>query len=249
LPGGAPIALPDDDTARRLLRDAMGPSPWWCQCDAVYGAQFHWREAGADGFMALVDGAGEARLVLPMYSRFQFVEPGRLLIWNQPYVDPSHHSPITVRLLDLASLRRLEGVDKWVATKPRHEHPYFDAAGLIAKAEISAGYPVGTHALELPPAFGELPEFFIVTGNSTLPTGLDRSATCISVVSPAAGTTEVLPQDWFNNGGFDYGYQWLTSAVRDPVSRRLIVRGIRLPDAILDETGRRIERALPFAWG
>jgi hypothetical protein len=52
----------------------------------------------------------------------------------------------------------------------------------------------------------------------------------------------VPPQDWFNSGDFDFGYQWITKVVRDSNSGKIVGTGIRLKNFILDESGRQIEK-------
>jgi hypothetical protein len=64
-------------------------------------------------------------------------------------------------------------------------------------------------------------------------------------IDPAARSTDVFPQDWFNDGTPDYGYEWITCVTRDPATRGLFVNGIRIDTFILDETGRQIELRLP----
>ena len=65
-------------------------------------------------------------------------------------------------------------------------------------------------------------------------------------------TVEVIPQDWFNNGQYDFGYQWITRVGRDSKTKRIFGEGIRLGFFRLDETGRNIEKWLrndPFYYG
>lgn len=90
-----------------------------------------------------------------------------------------------------------------------------------------------------------VPEFFVVADNPVLPKAAGAASFCIYAVDPAAHRIEVFPQDWFNDGTPNYGYQWITCATRDPATRRLLVSGIRIDNFILDETGRRIEQRLP----
>ncbi|HEY5370411.1 MAG TPA: hypothetical protein VIJ75_15620 [Hanamia sp.] len=46
------------------------------------------------------------------------------------------------------------------------------------------------------------------------------------------------PQDWFNKSNCDFGYQWITRAVRNPETKLIHGQGIRISDFILDETNR-----------
>ncbi|MBI5301277.1 MAG: hypothetical protein HY868_04000 [Chloroflexi bacterium] len=51
---------------------------------------------------------------------------------------------------------------------------------------------------------------------------------------------EVYPQDWFNKGDYDFGYQWITRVARDE-DGKIIGDGIRLDRFRLDASGRNIE--------
>ena len=59
-------------------------------------------------------------------------------------------------------------------------------------------------------------------------------------LQPRDGVLDMLPQDWFNAGDFDRGYQWPTRAARDDKTRRIVGDGIRIEPFVLDESGRRI---------
>jgi len=50
------------------------------------------------------------------------------------------------------------------------------------------------------------------------------------------------PQDWFNKGNTDFGYQWITRAIRNPKTNLIEGQGIRISDFVLDETGRQLKK-------
>jgi hypothetical protein len=51
---------------------------------------------------------------------------------------------------------------------------------------------------------------------------------------------EVLPQDWFNQGNYDFGYQWIIRVARR-TDGTIVGDGIRLGSFELDETNRRVK--------
>lgn len=60
----------------------------------------------------------------------------------------------------------------------------------------------------------------------------------------------MIPQDWFNHGDYDFGYQWVTLVAREP-GDRIVGEEIRIGAFVLDETGRRVSEWLsvnPFTW-
>jgi hypothetical protein len=202
---------------------------------------------GASSFNVLLDPDGKPRLALPMYIWFRPLEEGWMLLWRtRRDAPPAVPTAIVVQLLNVDQLRRLPDLDHWLAQAPPPDDPYFVAPSeFSATTEVNTAYSAGRHSLSLPSAFDRVPEFFVVAQNSALPREPGGATFCIYAVNPAARTIEVSPQDWFNDGTPDYGYEWITCATRDPATRRLLVSGFRIDSLILDETGRRIEQRLP----
>jgi len=50
----------------------------------------------------------------------------------------------------------------------------------------------------------------------------------------------VYPQDWFNHGNFDFGYQWLTRIARDTETGEITGDGIRIELFALDDSYRQL---------
>ncbi|MFT3901980.1 MAG: hypothetical protein QM727_02355 [Niabella sp.] len=50
------------------------------------------------------------------------------------------------------------------------------------------------------------------------------------------------PQDWFNKSNADFGYQWITRAIRNPKTNLIEGQGIRISDFVLDETGKQLQK-------
>ena len=73
--------------------------------------------------------------------------------------------------------------------------------------------------------------------------GPDHSNLTLIVARPADGSYTLYPQDWFNAGGFDYGYEWVTRVARDPRTGKVHGDGIRIGPFVLDATLRHLERA------
>ena len=67
------------------------------------------------------------------------------------------------------------------------------------------------------------------------------SAACLFVLCPKEGRVEVYPQDWFNEGNLDYGYQWVTRVARDSISGKIFGEGIRISQFVLDSSLRQVE--------
>jgi hypothetical protein len=246
---GGFLAFPDPHTAYRLLREAPGPSPWWCRnsITSLLGP-LTWKKLDKpSGVNVLLDSDGEPRLVLPMYTWFRPLEEGWMLLWRMHHGEqPALPVGIIVQLLNVDQLRRLTDLDQWLARTPTSVDPHFVVASEFrACTEVSTAYAAGKHDLTLPPAFDRVPEFFVVSQNPALPREPDGATFCIYAIDPTARTIDAIPQDWFNDGKPDYGYQWITCATRDPATRRLLVSGFRIDSLVLNETGRGVEQRLP----
>ena len=95
--------------------------------------------------------------------------------------------------------------------------------------------------VDLPQEFKEFGEFLIVAEIPRLYTEGQANYsqnTAIISVDTINNLITVYPQDWFNKDGYDYGYQWITRAVRNSQNGKILVSGIRISVYELDETGR-----------
>jgi hypothetical protein len=55
---------------------------------------------------------------------------------------------------------------------------------------------------------------------------------------------EVIPQDWYNKGNYDFAYEWIARVARDPQTHFIFGEGVRLGIFQLDETGQNIKQWL-----
>jgi hypothetical protein len=100
----------------------------------------------------------------------------------------------------------------------------------------------GLNRFVFPTPFEILPEILVLGDNSSISgTSIKRTIYCLR---PREGCIEVLPQDWFNSGDFDFGYQWITKVVRDSNSGRIVGTGIRLKTSFLMKAAGKLRRSL-----
>jgi hypothetical protein len=89
----------------------------------------------------------------------------------------------------------------------------------------------GLHEHRFPEDFRRAGEFLV----------LDRRRNLhLLIANPLDGNVESCRQSWFNEGGFDRGYQWVTRVVRDPKTRRIVGDGIRLGIFALDSSSQNV---------
>ena len=70
----------------------------------------------------------------------------------------------------------------------------------------------------------------------------ERADLALMVACPRECTVQLYGQDWFNGGGLDYGYQWVTRVARDPKTGKVRGEGIRISPFVLDTSLRQQEQ-------
>jgi hypothetical protein len=108
------------------------------------------------------------------------------------------------------------------------------AATPIANIRVPSLLPEGSHVLEFPEILKQVPEILVLCDVAT-------SRTVFSI-KPGSGLIHVYPQNWFNEGDSDFGYQWITRITRDPKTGRLVGDGIRISSFILTNDSTQIDR-------
>jgi hypothetical protein len=241
-----------------VMRQAPGPSPWYFRRDPpqVSGrtAAFRWCDAAADfpgvhdaiGKTLLRDASGRVRLMLDFHCYARQVCGNRLLIWYA--VDRNEQSPanafIHLRLFDVDSLPVVDEAADTCASMKRDGHQMWPPGDHIAHSTIPLTLEDGTHTFSFPEALQSVDELLVLAHavrNGRSSNFHDEMHLCVYVLRPAESSIAVIPQDWFNRGGYDYGYQWVTRVARDPQTHRIFGEGIRIRSFVLNSTGRKIE--------
>jgi hypothetical protein len=224
------------DEAKRLLATAPGPCPWYLPLgspfvDSRWGP-LTWRKIG--NAPALVDPSGAARFLLGMYGFAIKLASTRMLVWYQ------HADAVHFHVVNVDALEPIESVKQCNALMELHRLPWiaFDLTP-TREAHDVVSVPIrsdgGTRAVGFPSEMDGIEELaFFVAGNRP------GSGTQLWVARPSHGLLDVHPQDWFNDGSFDFGYQWPTRATRDAQSGRFVCEGIRLDHFVLDDMCRNV---------
>lgn len=194
---------------------------------------------------------GSSILAVSMYSYAQSIDRGRLLVWNAASVETGGLLDATAvvrfRIINLDACIPIQSIEAACLELVSHRMPVFSNGGVIASTEIPIALLEGEHTHEFPAAMVAIPEVFVlVDGNVNLrrPTRNESVDVRLWVLKPAAAKVQVISQDWFNSGNFDFGYQWVTRVARDPSTGRIVGEGVRLGAFVLDESGRHVERWL-----
>jgi hypothetical protein len=237
--------------------DPPGPSPWYLHGRKIEtkAGVLTWSDFGNHRVLA-----GVSRLQTSEAEDVMLLDFGcyvcplgndRLLLWyerarnnDNPIANPIIHFDI-VDLCNLVPITASETESERMRNEKQHRfflpipHPEFTCFSTIAP---------GRHDLTgIPPAFAEIEETLVLA--DCCPEGkpsnhFDQMSRAIFAFDFRSAQVDVLPQEWFNNGNYDFGYQWITRVSRDSNTGRIFGEGIRLGFFRLNETGRSVEEWL-----
>jgi hypothetical protein len=186
----------------------------------------------------------QALAVFDFYCYVSAMKGTRFLVWfEQNSAIGASMTPSTAIRLELLDADRLEVIEDVETasrelTMRRDRSRVWHRGGEVSACSVPAYLPAGTHRFPLPSEFREIDELLILAHCTTTA----EMNLALHIVRPRENTIEVIPQDWFNKGNYDFGYQWPTRVAREPVTRKIFGEGFRLGRFVLDETGHRIEQ-------
>jgi hypothetical protein len=229
------------ERARQLLVKAPGPAPWYLEkCAPAFESrwgQLTWTHV--NGVSVLQDPDGKARLILGIYAFIIGLAPRRLLIWHQPWKGTHDGTAIVghvdFRVINTDHLDVITDVDQAAAILKKRHLPMIELTPSTESRQPVLSIPIGSGggaaSVGMPDELNGMAEllFFVHV-----------EGTQLWALNPKLRMLEVMPQDWFNNGDFDFGYQWPTRAARDELTRAIVGDGIRIGTFVLDRSGRNI---------
>lgn len=208
--------------SRMIGNRTYGPSPWYIRGRSFRAGnrRFVWTDAGAGeeeavaGAMELRDAAQCVVMVVPMYAYLHPLSGGRLLVWQPGPNRGGASGHMAFAVIDVEKL-----------TAP---------VSLLDVFRIPVDLADGVHHIEVPDWLRVDHELLILVTRDA------PRARTVWRIAPMGKELEVIPQDWFNDGDFDFGYEWITRIGRDS-KNRLVGDGIRIGPFRLDESGRNLD--------
>jgi len=211
------------------FKGVPGPSPWYLRTDAPTLTGFKWNDAGNSspfaGKMVLEGGQG-AVAVFDFYNYISVFDEHTLLVWYQSSGTPRSESPssppVRLLLLNLLQLRPLAGDLRQLSTlMGTNGVPLLINGEPLAAVNLDTSVVGADQSVMFPEQFRRIDEILILCDSSGihLKPGCDSSDLALLIAHPRRSIYHLYPQDWFNSGGFDYGYQWVTRVVRNPKNR------------------------------
>ena len=226
-----------------LLATAIGPVPWYWQTFPSFtsqaGQRFVWTHHGMEGptgylvTLNLEQEPDKPRLALNTYCVPFLVPPDRLGIWcpEGRNLRLTCFDPEQLKAFDLSE------VAGWFKQSAERIYAHSEP---IADFEVVPTLQAGLQKIDVPPELATVEELIIPTSYKSM--NKDDPAFALYVFYLHAGLVEVLPQKWFTPEKFDIGYQWITRAVRDPESHRIVGDGFRIDAFLLEEDGCSLAR-------
>lgn len=234
-----------------MLRLSVGPSPWaWKDRSHIMGGK-RYRFRGLDqtgnlaGITTVLDETDSVIMLLDFQCYARFLDNGRVLLWWEGgekdakqiiFTDFkfSDLSPIADPVMAARQMRenklRVFGID---ASKSKNFPSFLDA---------------GEHPIDSPPEWTEFEETLVLADHAAGGNGYDTMHRAIFAFDWIGKKITVIPQDWFNNGKYDFGYQWISRVARRQ-SGRITGEGVRLGFFELDDTGRNVSKWLSASEG
>jgi hypothetical protein len=234
---------------------APGPSPWYLRAHwaRISSAEGDWIWESGDhsqlsGMSRLLSPKGDTMLLLNLYCYVQPLANARLLIWYElPQRDALRGPRIAFALIELRALEILENPSAIARDmKARKERVRF-SGGAAVVCEFPTTLDPGVHPISSPSPFHELTETLVLADGAAVGQAsnhFDRMYRAIFAFDFRSGQVSVMPQVWFNEGSYDFGYQWITRVQRDATTGRVFGEGTRLGIFRLNEAGTHVEEWL-----
>jgi len=226
------------------LRLSIGPSPWaWKDRSHVMrGSRYRFRDIeatdGLSGITKILNDKDETLLLLDFQCYARFLDDGTCLLWWE--TDSKENKSLEFRCFSFQNLSII--ADPLTDAKDMRERKE-KVRGLPSNKALSVPCYLseGKHPVTTPSEYLPFEETLVLSDNQPGANGFDQMFQAIFVFDWINGQVEVIPQDWFNHGAYDFGYQWIARVAR--LSNGAIVgEGIRLGTFELDETGKQIKK-------
>jgi hypothetical protein len=206
--------LPPDPHPLHL---AIGPSPWAFvnRSTTVGGVGYKFRntvegDSKLSGLTSLQDAEGNTLLILDFHFYARIHDDGTMLLWRE--TGDKESARIAFDLFPLSSLSRI--ADPLATAKQLRENSA-GMAPLPASVhwEFASHLEAGVYPISLRHDWSRFGETLVLASHAT-PADSTKAARAIFVFDWCKQQVEVLPQDWFNKGEYDFGYQWISRVAR-----------------------------------
>lgn len=206
---------------------------------------FRWQSAGDAPLSAgktLLVGANGPVAVLNFYNHVMTLDESLLLVWYQQYSGGTPTPPVRLLVIQPNRLSTLGSLDAVFEKMNNDRTPVIVGGEVLAECSLDTSNCTDELRAEFPEQLQANDELLILCKSSGLavPPGGEGGNLALLVARPREFTYRLYPQDWFNSGGMDYGYQWVTRVMRDRSTGRVQGDGFRIDPFTLDDSLRRL---------
>jgi hypothetical protein len=227
------------------LRSVPGPTPWHADCLPTMtrsdGSKLVWKITGKEGMIVLAkdEPRGPAYLALGFYCYVWKLAPDTLLVFHERH-EKDAYLPAHFHIIECSSCNPIGlEADGWGLERRRtHGDCPVAIKGSQRILELPSDFEPGIHNLHFPEQMREYEEYLLLMTK----TGY-RLQMCIA--NPRKNEVEIFPLDWFNDGDFDHGYEWITRIVRDLATGNILGEGIRIYPFIMKPNGEFVDWIQP----
>ena len=240
------------DDKLTLMDSAPYLTPWYLDKDKPKllkgGEQLKWKrvnKVGKEevGVLVLEDMNKNCYGIVDIYT---YILPSNdnksFLIWCRTLEKVFGHQPLNIFYYTTDNLQPFADTDKAILKLKELKQPFAFSVNPTSKVKIDFDPTQDAMKFDFPDDFKKFGEFIFITELANLyenPTP-DKYWHNTSMLDFKADKGWIFnyPQDWFNKSDCDYGYQWITRAVRNPETNLIHGQGIRISDFVLDNTNR-----------
>lgn len=228
-----------------------GPSPWYMKQGLFYRTRksdYFWKHDESkelSGMTKLINSEGRIVLILDFQCYVQEIIDGKFIIWHEYTQDDKKmtNGRIEFKILDvdkLAHINDYEGFAKNMRNRTI-SIGYEGNTGLCSEFSLPH-LSEGKHYITFPDEFTDIVEVFVLADYTDKKSNyFDEMYRAIYSIHFSEGVIEVYPQDWFNKGNLDFGYQWITQITKRK-DGKLCGNGIRIAEFLLDDTNIQIKK-------
>jgi hypothetical protein len=213
------------------LNETLGPSPWYLRSVIIHGDVATWEYAPCDiagSFpMCTTLRAGSERVVMVMggCTYVRRIASEHVLLWTHaPAVRGTRPERLLLRRFDLRRLATIPDVDA-ACTSIANAHSSIVAGPAEGELDIPLRLADGVHDLAIPGWLTGVGELLILVDHPDA--AWDRGGRRLWILRTSEHQLIVHSLGWFNEGDYDFGYQWLARVARDSRGR-IVGDGVRI---------------------
>jgi hypothetical protein len=166
------------------------------------------------------------------------------LSWHQSYRGRGPTAPVTITVYDCDLMQPLEELPHVNSSPLGTTTIFYSQGGIVSSVDIPTTETGKKTSFLFPKPINQIDELLILGHSSEITDAPcpEKNNCSLIIVHPKDSNFEIIPQDWFNKGTFDYGYQWISRVAREPKTGRIIGEGVRLGIFKLDKSMRNIDK-------